>query len=304
MGSHIMLYRGSLKSCNYCCSYCPFSKHGMQEKELAKDRQQWVSFVQYYITYAKRLDLHALMLTPYGEALLHPWYWEGMARLSALMWVEAVGAQTNLGFPVGDSLRLFVENGGALKKLRLWATFHPEMTTVEEFVHSCGRFLSEGVLMSVGAVGVPENLALLRCLRERLPKGVYLWINKMDGLGRGYTAEERRAFLDIDPYFYRELLPHPADASQCQGRFFAEADGRLRMCNISPVLEIGWKELFCNGAKAGEGQRFQPCTRKRCSCYLAYGGMENAENQILFGPEPLFRIPGSGAAHALTKNGI
>ena len=39
-----VLYRGSLKSCNYRCSYCPFSKHPRSERELLKDREQWMRF--------------------------------------------------------------------------------------------------------------------------------------------------------------------------------------------------------------------------------------------------------------------
>ena len=32
----MVLYRGALKSCNYRCGYCPFSKHPQSERELLK----------------------------------------------------------------------------------------------------------------------------------------------------------------------------------------------------------------------------------------------------------------------------
>ena len=41
-----VLYRGSLKSCNYHCSYCPFSKHRSSERELERDKREWFRFVE------------------------------------------------------------------------------------------------------------------------------------------------------------------------------------------------------------------------------------------------------------------
>ncbi|MDE7313698.1 MAG: STM4011 family radical SAM protein [Eubacterium sp.] len=278
----IALYRGSLKSCNYRCSYCPFSKHGAARNELAKDREQWFSFVDQYIERAQELEICGVMVTPYGEALVHPWYWEGLARISALSWTQAAGAQTNLSFSLEKSLELFVKNNGKINKLRLWATFHPEMTTVTEFANTCSQLMQAGVTLCAGAVGVPKHAGLLRQLRMALPKDIYLWVNRMDGLGRVYTKEEIRLFCEIDPYFYRELQPHPADAAQCRGRLFAEGDGRVRLCNLSPAKKA---EPFSPKALP------LPCRRKRCSCYLAYGGRSRLVNQMLFGSFPLFRIP-------------
>lgn len=275
----MILYRGCLKSCNYNCSYCPFSKHGMSVKELEKDKKQWFAFIESLQKQAEKTDIRAMMVTPYGEALIHPWYWEGLAKISGLSWIEAVGAQTNLGFPISKSFDIFEKCGGKHKKLCLWATFHPEMTTAREFAYKCRKIAAKGVKISAGAVGEPKNLKLLRQLRWELPKEIYFWINKMEGMKRSYTDDEIQAFLDMDPYFYRELQPHPSDAEECTGRLFIEGDGRLRLCNISPAFQT---ETKSNG---------RLCSRKRCSCYLAYGGRKNLVNQMLFGPWPLFRIP-------------
>ena len=125
MDKHMILYRGSLKSCNYHCSYCPFSKHSMSERELEKDRMQWFSFVESVQKKAKTMHIGALMVVPYGEAMIHSWYWQGLAYLSAQIELEAVGIQTNLSFSVSDFLYCFENAGGVLAKLRLWATFHP-----------------------------------------------------------------------------------------------------------------------------------------------------------------------------------
>lgn len=282
MDKHMILYRGGLKSCNYHCSYCPFSKRPMSERELERDRLQWFSFVESFQKKAEAMRIGALMVVPYGEAMIHPWYWEGMAQISALAVTDAVGVQTNLSFSVSEFLAGYGNAGGVTGKLRLWATFHPEMTTVSEFSAKCRELRRKGVRLCAGSVGVPENLPLLQELKQALD-GIYLWVNRMDGLRRNYTQEEREAFLDIDPYFMGELVPVPANAKMCQGRLFVEADGRLRTCNISPVLKENWASL--------EAFPVPECSRKQCSCYLAYGGRADFAGHGLFGSYPLFRIP-------------
>ena len=38
MDKPMILYRGTLKSCNYRCSYCPFAKHPIGNRELQQDK--------------------------------------------------------------------------------------------------------------------------------------------------------------------------------------------------------------------------------------------------------------------------
>lgn len=295
MDNPMILYRGTLKSCNYHCSYCPFARRPMGKRELEQDQVLWEQFVR---THA---PARAVMVVPYGEALIHPWYWKGLGMLSAQPQTDAVGAQTNLSFPIESSLALYQQAGGDLAKLRLWATFHPEMITAEAFAVACKKLLEAGVTLCTGAVGVPGNLEQIRRLRQALPTEIYLWINRMDGMDRSYTQEEVDAFLDIDPYFLRELVPLPAEPARCRGRLFVEGNRRVRLCNISQAvtgLEFSGKsETF--SAKSPMLPRRHPslpaqaslCHRKFCSCYLAYGGRDDFMNRILFGPYPLFRIP-------------
>ncbi len=291
-----LLYRGSLKSCNYRCSYCPFSKHRISRRELIKDREQWEYFVGTVQERAEDLKIRSLMVAPYGEALIHPWYWEGLGRISSLDGIGAAGAQTNLSFPVSESLKHFQKAGGRREKLYLWATFHPEMTTVEQFSRTCRRLAEEGIRLCAGAVGVPHNTDLLKSLRTSLPEEIYLWINRMDGLKRSYTQKETEDFLKIDPYFLRELAVLPADCENCRSRLLVEGTGKLRMCNISRNMDLIWDDLWNIKQKKREsetGTRPSPsaCGQKRCSCYLAYGGRQDFMNRILFGPYPVFRIP-------------
>lgn len=324
MEKETILYRGSLKSCNYRCSYCPFSKHRGSEREYERDRRQWFQFVDSLLERSlgpkkgcgaeKSLEtgkgpegerggqpwsVGALMVVPYGEALIHGWYWQGMGRLAARDGLDCVGAQTNLSFPVKQSLREYQNAGGQMEKLRLWATFHPEMTDVQTFAGKCRELQDMGILICAGAVGVPENMDVIGRLGQLLPDGVYLWVNRMDGMRRCYTEEEILRFRQVDPFFDRELMSAEADGRQCEGRLFVESDGRMRACNIGGDLgknwyDRDWKEAFSGPLK---------CARKRCSCYLAYGGRADVTNRVLFGPYPVFRIPQNPGAVFLDIDG-
>lgn len=302
----MVLYRGSLKSCNYDCSYCPFSKHPRLERELLKDKEQWFRFCDSLIDRAKQLRIGGMMVVPYGEALIHPWYWEGMGRLVGTGGMDAVGAQTNLSFSLRQSLAIYEGAGGKKDKLRLWATFHPQMTTAEEFAEKCRQIYETGVMVCAGAVGVPENIRIIRHLRKELPKEIYLWINKMDGLTRKYTRQETAEFRAVDPYFGRELEYPVAFPAACTDRLFVEGNGTLRRCNISSPLSGNWygiwENVFDEETKGREKTNI--CGRKRCSCYLSYGGRAEVMNRILFGVYPLFRIPRRPKAVFLDIDGL
>ena len=96
MGKKTILYRGNLKSCNYNCSYCPFSKHKPLKQELEQDRQNFQRFCKSVEKRAEEYSIGAVFVTPYGEASIHSWYWEGLAHLSGLSEIDRVGMQTNL----------------------------------------------------------------------------------------------------------------------------------------------------------------------------------------------------------------
>lgn len=281
-------YRGSLKSCNYGCSYCPFSKKRSSPQKLEEDRQQLFRFIR-KLEEMKNAG-GAVLIVPYGEALIHPYYWAGLAALSRNCRIDAVGAQSNFSFPVDEMLKFYEAQGGDISKLRLWGTFHPEMTTVETFISQCEVLKKWKVAFSVGAVGVPEQISDIRKLRECLDSSIYVWINKMDGLGRNYTESEIEAFLSIDAYFEMELKHHPADTDLCKNSIFVEADGSVRRCNLSRQV-VG--NLYKDDALSEKNilsEQMNLCTRKECSCYLAYNN-RNEEELFFFQPYPAFRIP-------------
>ena len=266
-------YRGSLESCNYSFSYCPFSKKPQNSKELEKDKENLVQFVSALLDEENGISREcAVQIVPYGEALVHKYYWQEMARLSRSPLIEAVGAQTNLSFDVDTMIRVFIENNGIISKLKLWCTFHPSMVTIDKFLSQCNKLSIHNISYCAGATADPAQIGNIRILRRNLSEGIYLWVNKLDGLGRRYTSEEIEAFMDIDEYFYLELKHHKADINKCTGSCFIEAGGTAKRCNI------------CSPSASSV------CTRKTCSCYLSYCNQSLPE-MVFFGKYPSFRIP-------------
>ncbi|MFG6395096.1 MAG: STM4011 family radical SAM protein [Lachnospiraceae bacterium] len=272
---HQWYYRGSLDSCNYSCSYCPFSKKPQcSRKGLLKDEESLVSFVDAITSkICAGKNKCAVQIVPYGEALIYKYYWRELARLTCSNYIEAAGAQTNLSFNIDRMLGWFEKNNGRINKLRLWCTFHPQMVTESQFLSQCRKLSAYGILYCVGTVGVPGQEKSILSLRKKLPEDVYLWINKMDGLGRRYIEEEIKTFTLIDEYFETGLKHYKADTSRCMDSLFVEADGSVRRCNT------------CIPGKDGKA-----CIRKECSCYLSYCNQDIPE-LVFFNPYPAFRIP-------------
>lgn len=291
-------YRGSLDFCNYSCSYCPFSKKTYRKSILARDEAQWNRFVTEFESDAAYEG--AVLVTPYAEALLYDYYWEGLARLSRLPYIDYVGAQSNFSFSIEEKLSVYGNAGGELKKLRLWLTFHPEMISPEAFAEKCSVLSEHQVAFSAGCVGIPGEVERIGKLRKLLPKSCYLWINKMDGAKRPYTQKEIEALEHIDPFFILELRGHSGKgrcrqavrALRFYGRpertesYFVHADGRVSGCNLchNVLFSIYDKDRM---QKAGEKQG---CSIKNCSCYLSYNNL-HMDELVFFEPYPMFRIP-------------
>src|SRR4051812_25009182 len=125
MNTWNILYRGSLSSCNYECGYCPFAKTSNTRAELQQDERELERFTAWVGTQSKRIGV---LITPWGEALVHAYYRRAMTVLSHLPQVYRVSVQTNLSAPVDDFAAANRDT------LALWATFHPTQTTLERFL--------------------------------------------------------------------------------------------------------------------------------------------------------------------------
>lgn len=158
-------YRGKLNSCNYTCSYCPFGKKS-HLADTTQDEQAWNRFIA-AIEQWKGEPLQ-LFIIPYGEALIHRYYRKGMMHLAALPQVAGISCQTNLSFPAKHWLDEIRVAPTVISKIRLWASFHPEMTSVEKFAHQIHILHHAGIQVCAGAVGNPSAKAVLNDLRNAL----------------------------------------------------------------------------------------------------------------------------------------
>ncbi len=286
-----IFYRGLLKSCNYSCEYCPFSKH-ISLKELNGDKAALDRFIEF--VESARLNIGAILFVPYGEALIHKYYWENMALLSKCNEIEVIGCQTNLSFPVHKMLDVFKNLSGNIEKLRLWCTFHPIMVSKETFIEQCNLLIQNKVLFSVGAVGVPENIERLKEFRKNLPSSIYFWINPMDGLGRKYTEEEIETFCEMDPFFIYNLRLKKSKPQYCNGcnghSMFVNYKGDITPCNISRkkignLYDEDIDKLFF------QKEEVINCGKKECSCFLSYCNRTDFKELMFYGKYPAFRIP-------------
>jgi len=274
-----LYYRGLLRSCNYRCGYCPFSG-----RRLPNDEEADAAALLRFCRYVSKMDAESVMLVPYGEAMVHPYYWEGIEALCTQPNIRRVGCQTNLSFDIEGFIARIASYR---KKIRLWCSFHPGQVTLEDFLTQCNLLWKNGVAFSVGAVGDPRHLETLQWLKVKLPKHIYFWINALKGYR--YAPMDRQAFLDIDPLFTLETSNFPADMALCSaGResLFVEGDGSAYACPISRVrLGNIYKDIPLHTENI--------CRAAACNCYLAYVNREDAEALSLFGEERVFRINGS-----------
>lgn len=281
-------YRGKLNSCNYACSYCPFGKKSHStsvSSSISLDEQAWHRF----ITAIEQWEGEPLQLfiIPYGEALIHRYYREGIMRLAALPQVVGISCQTNLSFPAYQWLDELQTAPMLMSKIKLWASFHPEMTSVCKFVRQIHILHQAGMQVCAGAVGNPLSKAILCELRNKLSPDIYLFINAMQGLKTPLSREDIQFFNQLDNLFEYDLRNAPAQWDTCSGgrsSCFIDWKGDIYACPRSQV-KIG------NFYQSKELTLSLPCRRKVCDCYIAFSNLRNHPLQKIMGEGALWRIP-------------
>ncbi len=264
-------YRSYLKSCNYCCSYCPFGKFKETEKQVEKDKKALDKFYQFIKNQTSTISL---FFTPYGEILGKEYYWEYFAAFSRLPIVETIGCQTNNSFPVEKMLGIFHRNQGERSKLRLWCTYHPDMVLEDIFLKQCRKLGKEQIAYSVGVVAQNGKIGNIVSIREKLPFSTYIWCNAIEGSSQKYTESEQEQLRAIDSYFENECIHLKSDSTKCisgKTAVFIEANGDYYGCHISKVRmgNIYENSEGIEFIKVLSKQAVQ-CMARECSCYLAY----------------------------------
>lgn len=274
-----ILWRGPLDSCNYGCAYCPFAKREPRRAMLTADRAALARFVA-WVEGASAWSLE-LLFTPYGEALVWPWYRDALARISHLPHVRSVAIQTNGSAPIR-----FVEEAD-LARLSLWISWHPSEIAVGAFVEKVVALHARGVRMSVGAVALPENLDAVEALREALPAGVPMWINARKP-GVRYADEALARWTRLDPGFPLDVTAHRTRGRACStGETVITVDGTgtVRRCHfVDDVLG----NLYADDLATMLAPR--PCPRLRCDCYIGYAHVADLGLRDVYGEGLLGRL--------------
>lgn len=276
-----ILYRGSLASCNYGCEYCPFAKKVDSKSEQEIDEQQLERFAQRIAELAP-LEI-AVFFTPWGEALIHSRYQRVIARLSKLPNVSKVAIQTNL------SCSLDWLSDCNVKKLGIWATYHPGEVALAKFTKACEKLNRHGITYSVGVVGLKDHFDAIAEIRAALPTETYVWINAYKR-EQGYYSPENVEFLrSVDPYFEYNNMYHDSLGRACRcGDTVISVDGNgdIRRCHfIQDTVANFYDESFMQRLIA------TPCTASKCGCHIGYVHMNDLPLYDIFGDGVLERVP-------------
>lgn len=278
-----ILYRGHVTDCNLACPYCPFAKtrNDASERELDKsDLERFVDWVERHGAIGWTFEI---LFTPYGEALIHPWYQSAMVRLSRMGHVRKVAAQTNLSWYTAWTAGLDPA------KAAFWATFHPGQAKESVFLQRCRELSDRGIPHSVGVVGLKEHFPAIDSLRRTLPDSTYMWVNAFKRQ-EGYYADSEIAHLEsIDPYFRHNLPYYQTLGRDCRTGsevLAIEGNGDLLRCHFDKTVRgnIFQQEL-------AEMLRAERCAQATCHCHIGYVHAPHLGMAEIYGDRILERIP-------------
>jgi hypothetical protein len=281
-------FRGSLRSCNYHCSYCSFGRK-TTETDTEKDRQ---AHHRFYDAVCRRENTLRILLIPYGEGLVHTYYQEAMIRLALLPHVEGISCQTNLSFQPRAFIRRIREHQADVSKIKLWASFHPEMTEADAFTEKVHLLYNAGIALCAGVVGNRENKETIALLRQKLDKRIYLFVNAQQG--SLLQKDDITFFTSADPFFIYDYKNAKADIRCCSGgreTIFVNHKGAVYPCPRNPV-KTGDIRDSASFAKP-------VCPNERCDCYIAYSNRPDTRLSRMMGEGVLFRIPEKRKAEAV-----
>lgn len=275
-------FRGSLRSCNYRCSYCSFGRKTTVE-DTQKDRQ---SLSHFYEKVSRLAGPLKIMLIPYGEGLIHSYYQESMLQLALLPQIEAVSCQTNLSFSARAFMEKIRNHNVDTRKVKLWASFHPEMVEVDTFIEKIHYLYDSGINLCVGAVGAKNSKEILYVLRRKLNPRIYLFINAKQGKAEPLDKDDLSFFTSIDPLFPFDYKNAKADIRTCRGgkdTIYVNASEKAYPCPRNPLPM---------GVLIDESPCSKPlCRKERCDCYIAYSNQQNTPLGRMMGTGAFFRIP-------------
>lgn len=278
-----ILYRGYLTDCNYTCDYCPFSKTKNTEAEQQQDRNALKAFVDWVAQNSNAERPMEILFTPYGEAMVRPWYRQAFSELSHLPFVKKIVVQTNLSWHTS-----WLSEANT-KTSAIWATFHPDFVELERFLEKCTQLSNLNIAYSVGSVGLREHFEKIQELRNKLPAHIYLWINAYKDIPLYYSSSEIEFLTGIDSHFPTNLQNYPSYNQACRTGYEVvsiEGNGDLYRCHF---IKEKRGNIFKDDLQKMLWQ--SPCTRNICDCHIGYVHMNDLNLYELYGNRVMERIP-------------
>lgn len=273
-----ILYRGSLDSCNYDCHYCPFAKKKNTREELAYDKECLHNFVNWA---EQRTENLRVLLTPWGEGLIRPYYQKAMINLSHMQQVKLISIQTNL------SCKLQWIKEVNPDTFRLWITYHPDEVDFEKFLNKCQYLIEQNIQFSVGVVGMKSHYEAIEKLKTSLNER-YLWINAYKREENYYSESEQAWLSQIDPYFKINNTRHNSLNKPCQAgytSFSITGEGDVYPCHFVK-RKLG--NIYTHNL-SDLTQKTQ-CPNNTCGCYIGYMNLDQLNLKEIYGNELLTRI--------------
>lgn len=276
-------YRGPLASCNYDCCYCPFAKTQDDVFTRRADSEAVARFTQWVASREGKDELD-ILFTPWGEALVRPWYRNALVALSQMPHVKNVVIQTNL------SCRTDWLSEADKSSLSIWATFHPSQISLTDFAQKTQELDDLSVSYSVGIVGTKEHKSYAAELRAKLSPKTYLWVNAYKDESDYYDVIDTDFFSDIDPWFELNLASYPSLGQTCNASVSSvsiDGDGNVMPCNfIKRPLGNIYREDISNILNPAFS-----CHLASCDCYIGYIHLNPPLVNASFSHHPFRRIP-------------
>ncbi len=273
------MYRGSLSGCNYSCFYCPFAKKEISPVNLHNDKSELDRFIKWAQEQENQLEI---MFTPFGEALIHNYYQEGIIKLSHLPNVKKVVIQTNLSGKLS-----WIESVNN-KTVALWCSFHPSQVSLSEFTGKCNSLDSSNIRHSVGCVGMKEDFTVISRLRSELNPSTYIWINAYKHEKDYYSSADVQFLNSIDPLFNTNNKVYQTKGKICgtgDKVFSVKGNGDITRCHfhstcIGNIYNAGFESVLYS----------RLCENETCHCYIGYVHLEELELAKVYGDSILERI--------------
>lgn len=263
-------------SCNYRCPYCFFNAEtqgGFGFLPLASEYDLWAEVVQLAVQKIQRPLM--LSISPRGEALVLPRWWDLLRSLCSYDKVKSVAFVSNLSRPIARHL-----SGIELSKIGLTATLHPSQYRNPErdfnaFFDQVAWLKAQGARVVINYVLTPDQLPHFHIYRARFESiGVNMTANLFRGRSNGkeypqsYSEEEltiAKEYLKDVPsiYEYQSHAISPFGHRCTAGRavIFLENDGGVFNCNFARerLGSVYDDHLFAFGENC-------LCSSTKCEC--------------------------------------